>query len=327
MLSRVAECIYWMSRYIERAENVARFVDVNLNLSLDLGNSLREQWEPLVFISGDHEAFQERYGTPTRENVVDFLTFDERNPNSILACLRSARENARTVREIIPTPVWEEVNKFYFEVKSAARNGRSMDSPYEFFSQVKRTGQLMVGIMEAGMSRGEGWHFARVGRLLERADKTSRLVDVKYYILLPSISEVGTPVDITQWSALLKSTGALDMYRKTFGRITPDKVAHFLILDRDFPRAMRFCLIQAEESLHAITATPLGSFSNPAERRLGQVRSELDYAQIRDIIDQGLHEFIDRFQTKLNGVGEAMGHTFFGADPTLDGVQVMNQIQ
>jgi uncharacterized alpha-E superfamily protein len=165
------------------------------------------------------------------------------------------------------------------------------------------------------MSRGEPWHFAQMGRLLERADKTSRILDVKYFILLPSVSDVGTPLDAIQWSALLKSASALEMYRQRHGRISPDEVVSFLILDDEFPRALRFCLRGAEESLHAITGTAPTSFRNQAERRLGQLRSELDYAQVGDIIDHGLHEFIDAFQIKLNQVGEAIHTTFFAQRP------------
>jgi len=315
MLSRVADCVFWMSRYIERAENAARFVDVNLNLTLDLGGVLSNQWDPLINTSGDHEQFYARYGTATQKNALSMLAFDEQNPNSIVSCLKSARENARTIREIIAAAVWEELNKFYWFVTDAARNGQGADNPFEFFNQVKRSGQLIVGIMEATMSRGEAWHFAQMGRLLERADKTSRILDVKYYILLPSVADVGTPLDAIQWSALLKSASALEMYRKRHGRITPDEVTEFLILDAEFPRALRFCLRGTEESLHAVTGTDPGTFRNQAERRLGQLRSELDYAQIGDIIETGLHEFIDSFQRKLNLVGEAVQATFFAQRP------------
>lgn len=318
MLSRVADSVFWMSRYIERAENVARFVDVNLNLNLELGGD--EQWMPLINTTGDQALFAERFGDATQEHVVQFLTFDENNPNSVLSCLRSARENARGVREIITGGVWEEINKFYLLLNNAAQSSRaggylSGDEPHEIFDIIKRTSQTIVGIMEATMSRGEAWHFAQIGRLLERADKTSRILDVKYYILLPAPEDVGTPLDTIQWAALLRSASALEMYRKSRGGITPARVAEFLILDKDFPRALRHCLIRAEESLRAVTGTALATYSNQAERRVGQLRSELDYSQIHDIIDQGLHEFVDRFQTKLNAVGEAIHNTFFAEQP------------
>lgn len=314
MLSRVADCVFWMGRYVERAENVARFVDVNLNLTLDVGAALGEQWEPLIYTTGDQEAFFRRFPTASRNDVVKFLTFDGENPNSILSCVRSARENARGVREIIPGAVWEELNTFYLSVKTAARQ-HALDSPHAFLQHVKRSSQLIVGIQEAAMSRGEAWHFCRLGQLLERADKTSRILDVKYYILLPSVSDVGTPFDATQWSALLKSASALEMYRKTYGRITPNRVVEFLTLDPNFPRSLRFCLMAAEDSLRAITGSPSGTFRNPAERRLGQLRAELDYTSVQDIVDRGLHEFIDAFQVKVNQVGAALTDVFFAPRP------------
>ena len=153
---------------------------------------------------------------------------------------------------------------------------------------------------------------------IERADKTSRILDVKYYLLLPSAADVGTPVDTNQWVALLKSVSALEMYRKRHGRTTPTQVAEFLILDRDFPRSMHFCLIRAEESLLAITGSRPGTFRTPAEQRLGRLRSELDYGNIEEIIGGGIHEFIDGFQTRLNLVGEAIYEAFFALPPAHD---------
>jgi uncharacterized alpha-E superfamily protein len=311
MLSRVAESIYWMNRYVERAENVARFIDVNLKLSIDLGSGQNEQWSPLVYITGDQDHFIERYGAPEKRQVIEFLAFDADNPNSILSCLRSARENARTVREMISSAMWEELNKFYLTVRSAADGRRVLEPGFEFFEEIKLASHLLYGITDATMSHGEAWHFGRMARLVERADKTSRMLDVKYFLLLPTVTEVGTPLDTIQWSALLKSASALEMYRKRHGRITPTQVADFLMLDREFPRSMHFSLLKAEESLLAITGSPGGTFRSKAEQRLGRLRSELDYAHIDEIIAGGLHEFIDRFQIKLNQVGEAISETFF----------------
>jgi uncharacterized alpha-E superfamily protein len=315
MLSRAADAVYWMSRYIERAENVARFIDVNLNLMLDLPVGTSEQWAPLVHTTGDLLLFQQRYGQATKENVEAFLTFDTDNPNSILSCLRMARENARSVREIISSEMWEQVNTFYLTVRAAASEGRVMEAPHQFFTEVKMASHLFVGITDATMSHGEGWHFGRMGRLLERADKTSRILDVKYFILLPAVADVGTPFDDIQWAAVLKSASAFEMYRKRHGRLVPDRVADFLILDREFPRAMHDCIVKAEESLHAISGSPLGTFQNLAEQGLGRLRSELDYAQIQEIIASGLHEFLDAFQAKLNRVGNAICETFFALRP------------
>lgn len=315
MLSRVADCVYWMSRYLERAENVARFVDVNHILSLDLGSAGGEQWAPLVNTTGDHSKFAERYGAATQRNVINFLSFDDQNPNSVLSCLRSARENARAVRDIISSAVWEEINKFYLYVRTARDEKRLLEEPHEFFNQVKRSSQLIVGMMDATISRGEAWHFAEIGRLIERADKTSRILDVKYYILLPRVTDVGTPVDVVQWAALLKSAGALEMYRRSRGRLTPIEVVDFLLLDRHFPRAIRFCLNTAEESLRAITGTPRSTFGNEAERQIGRLRSELDFVRIEQVVQGGLHEYLDDFQDKLNAVGAAITESFFAQDP------------
>jgi uncharacterized alpha-E superfamily protein len=314
MLSRVADSIYWMSRYIERAENVARFLDVNLHLMLDLAVDEHQRWDPLVASTGDHEAFQKRHGTATQANVTHFLTFDKGNPNSILSSLRAARQNARCVREIISSEMWEQINKFYLMVQGAAGNGH-MHSPHEFFTQVKMASHLFAGVTDATMSHAEAWHFARLGRLLERADKTSRILDVKYFMLYPRAEDVGTPYDNLQWASLLRSTSSLEMYRKRFQLISPRKVADFLILDREFPRAIHYCVIKAEESLHAITGSPAMTFRDAAEQRIGRLRSELDFADVNEIIDLGLHKFLDNFQTKLNLVGEAVFETFFALGP------------
>src|SRR5439155_17472789 len=159
MLSRVADSIYWMSRYVERAENVARFIEVNLQLMLDAPAGQDQQWQPLVNITGDHEDFAKRCGAPTQPNVIEFLAFDPVNPNSILSCLRAARENARTVREIISSSMWEELNKFYLTVCSAQATANLLDSAYEFFNQIKLSSHLLEGITMATMSHGEAWHF------------------------------------------------------------------------------------------------------------------------------------------------------------------------
>lgn len=318
MLSRVADSIFWMSRYIERAENVARFIDVNMELAVDVGAETlpaNEQWAPLLATTGDDALFAKLYGEPDRHKAIDFLTFDDRNPNSILSCLRTARENARTVREMISSSMWEELNKFFLMVRSARSNPRIWDSAYEFFNDVKLSSHLLEGITMATMSHGEAWHFSRMGRLIERADKTSRILDVKYYMLLPEAHDVGTPLDTVQWSALLESASALEMYRKRFGRILPTAVADFLILDREFPRAIYFCLIKAEESLLAITGGQRGRFDSLAEKRLGRLRSQLDYTQVGEIIELGMHEFIDAFQLQLNKVGDAIHDTFFAMRP------------
>ncbi len=311
MLSRVADSVYWLSRYVERAENVARFIDVNYNLTLGETDALGNQWAPLVSTTGDQEAFEKRYGSPTRENVLQFLSFDEENPNSIVSCAAMARENARTIREIIPSVVWEELNKFFFMVRSTSRADTTLDQPQDFCERVRLASHLIVGATDATMSHGEAWHFSRLGRLLERADKTSRIVDVQYFILLPDASDVGSALDVVRWSALLKSASALEMYRRQHGKIVPKLVADFLILDRQFPRSMHFCVMRAHDSLRNITGSAAGTFQNIAEQRMGRLNANMDYTSIRDIVEKGMHQYIDDFQTQLNVIGDAIREEFF----------------
>ncbi len=315
MLSRVAEHVYWLNRYIERADNVARFVDVNFHLHLDLPGANGEQWEPLVRTTGDYDAFMAAYGSVTRENALQFLAFDLNNTNSIASCLRNARENARTIREIIPSEIWEHINTFHIMVRDAARIPAIFDSPHEFLSRVRSDSNLAIGLTESAMPRGEVWHFARLGRYLERADKTLRILDVKTFLELPSVVDVGDAMDSIQWAALLRSASAYEAYRKKHGRLEPDRVAQFLVLDREFPRAVLFCVNAVDESLHAISRTPEDGYSNRAEQRIGQLASELAYADIQTVIAEGLHEYLDALQAKLNVIGEAIFDTYFALDP------------
>jgi uncharacterized alpha-E superfamily protein len=314
MLSRVAESIYWMSRYVERAENLARFVDVTHQMTLDLPPGSQQQWEALVWASGDQKYFAEKYLQPTRENVIQFLTFDRDYTGSILSCARAARENARSVRESISSEMWEQLNQFYITVRDAAKAGQ-LPSPNEFFQYVKNSSHLFVGITVTTFSQGEAWHFARLGRVLERADKTSRILDVKYFTLLPHVHDVGTPIDDLQWSAVLRSVSGFEMYRKRHHGITPKRVVGFLVLDRLFPRAIMHCIDVADRSLHAISGSPEGTFWNVAEKRLGQLRGKLAYSTVEEIIGGGLHEFLDALQTQLNGVGSGIYDTFIAIEP------------
>lgn len=323
MLSRSAESLYWLSRYIERAENIARFIDVNLHLHLDVAIDLDDQWEPLVRVTGDWDLFVERYGEATRENVIEFLTFDPEYPNSIVSCLAAARENARGQRQIISSEMWEHVNQTYLMVRAATRE-QVQQFPHDFFNSIKLASHTFVGITTATMSHGEAWQFSHLGRVVERADKTSRILDVKYFILLPKVQDVGTPFDNVQWTALLTSASAFEMYLKRFGRVEPSDVAQFLILDRDFPRAIHFCVTEAEEAMRLITGSPEGTFANPAERCLGQLRAHLAYSHIEDVIDNGLHEFLDDVQQRLNQVDGAIYDTFFALTPASTGAMAAN---
>jgi uncharacterized alpha-E superfamily protein len=316
MLSRLADSLYWMSRYVERAENVARFIDVNTWLSLDLPTGYQEQWSPLINTTGDHALFSKLYEVASKQNVIHFLTFDTRNPNSIFSAITAARENARLARQYITLEMWEQINRFYLAIQDGARmQARGFAPTQGFFSEVQTASHLFLGTLYATMSHNEGWHFCRLGRLIERADKTSRILDTKYYLLLPSVEAVGSPYDDLMWGAVLRSTSAFEMYRKRFQQISPDRIVEFLVLDREFPRAIHYCLLSAEASLHLITGSPAGTFATPAEQHLGRVCAELNYVQVGEIIKRGLHEFLDDIQVRLNLVGDAVTNSFFALQP------------
>ena len=311
MLSRTAESVYWMSRYLERAANVARVVGVNLNLEIDLAGLAEEQWRPMVQVGGDEAAFAERYGAPTRSNVIEFLTIDRTNPNSIASCVAAARENARTVREIISSEVWQEINEFYLDVTAPEARRFALHDAVRFFGSVTRACHVVSGTKSETMEHGEAWNFGRLGRFIERADQTSRILDVKYFLLLPSASDVGRPVDDLQWSALLRSASGFEAYRRTCGLVASESVVAFLLFDRAFPRSVGYCVTQADFSLHGVTGTPMRRFANRAEQLLGRLASELDYTDAREVIGEGLHEFIDGLQDRLNQIGDAVTATFF----------------
>jgi uncharacterized alpha-E superfamily protein len=313
MLSRVADAIYWASRYVERAENVARFIDVSLNLMLESSAHTESDWMSLVLTTGDQEFFEKKYGQATAESVTQFLTFDEEYSNSILSSVSRARENARSVRDIISREMWQELNEFYLMVLQTARPKVPPEDLIDFCARVKRAGIYFEGVTNATLSRGEAFHFANVGRMLERADKTSRILDVKYFLLSPVASVTPSPTqsqaqsqtlspsqnghsDELGWNTLLNSTSALQMYRQIWHVTTPEAVSQYLLLDRNFPRSILACVRNAQESLHSISGTPLGSFENESERLLGRLRSELDYAKIEEIMEQGLHQYIDDLQ-------------------------------
>lgn len=313
LLSRVADAVYWMARYIERAENVARAIEVNFYLQLDLPGPGSNQWAPLVQTSGDGEIFQQRMGQATQSNAIEFLALDTTNLNSIASCLRAARENARSIRDTITSEMWEQINSMYWGVQQRSPGEGSQP---EFFRGIRMACHMFQGITDSTMSHNEAWHFACFGRQMERADKTSRILDVKYFMLLPTPSSVGTPYDDLQWGAVLKSVSGFEMYRQRHGRITPRDIVDFLVLDRDFPRSIHHSVSGADDALHAITGTPRGWFKCEAEQALGRLRAELDFASVEKIISDGLHEYLDDLQVKLNNVGELLPRAFFTSQTT-----------
>ncbi len=326
MLSRVADSTFWMSRYIERAENIARFINVNWNLMLDSSGMPAEiQWQPLLDATADSEIFAERYGEANAINVVKFLCFDQEYPNSIYSCMAAARENARSIREIIPIALWEQVNMFYLNVRRFAADASCLSSPHDFLSSVIADSNHFIGLSMTTMMHDEGWHFCRLGRLLERGDKTSRILDVKYYYLLPSPDDVGSSLDHIQWAALLRSASALQAYRQRYGPIQPDEIVKMLLLDREFPRGVRYCVERSKDSLQAISGTHSGTWSNEAERLCGKLEAELTYTSPDTIVDMGVHEFIDQLQTDINAIGQAIYDTFFAIHPEPTQSQTQSQ--
>src|SRR5256885_4963204 len=265
---------------------------------LDLPQGYADQWQPIVDTTGDRVPFLERYGVATQDSVVRFLAFDPENPNSIYSCVLAARENARSVRETISSEMWQQINSLYLLITGESRKAETTDLP-TFCHQVRMGCHLIHGILHVTMSHNEAWQFIRLGTLLERADKTTRILDVKYFILLPSVSDVGTPYDDVQWSAVLKSVSGFEMYRKRYGRISPERIVEFLMLDGEFPRAIRYCVSRADRSLHAVTGTPIGTFACESEQNLGRLRSELDFERVETVLATGLHEFCDALQTKM----------------------------
>jgi uncharacterized alpha-E superfamily protein len=315
MLSRVADSLYWMSRYIERAENNARILDVNLQLLLDLGNQsaaeVFEHWAPVIASLEETELFDSLYAKPAGKSVTEFVTMQKKNPNSIFSCLSQARENARTTREQISSEMWEQINRLYLFVRSDGAKKLLRTSPHEFCKRIITGSHLFQGITDATMTHGEGWEFIRIGTLLERADCTSRILDVKYHILLPSGENVGGNIDTIQWMAVLKSCSALEAYCKLYvSQVAPWKVAEFLITHRDFPRSIRYCIDSLDIALHRISGAPETQFANEAERLSGRLRSDVDYVTIGEIFAFGLHQYLEAIQQRLVEVSEAMHDTY-----------------
>lgn len=319
MLSRVANSIYWTNRYMERVENYARFVAVNFNLALDLPPNAEEQWDPLLVATADHSNFYRYYDYPSRENVIYFMTFDKRNPNSIVSCLLAARENARTIRETISREMWESINSLHLRLQhlSQTQTTAPPDKMQDFFDDIKNSCLLYHGIVDSTFTRNEAWHFGRLGRFLERADKSSRFLDVKYFTLVQDPENTNYTLELMISSAVLKSVSAYNMFRQTHKALNRSNIASFLILDRHFPRSIVYSLLQAETSLYAIAGCiPSMGAGNIAEKTLSKLRSDIEYSSEEEIFKNSLHHYLDRFQTRNNEVDNAIFETYFGLKPT-----------
>ena len=310
MLSRVADSLYWMARYLERAEHTARLLDVNLNLMLDeSSHSAEHRWLRLLHALGRprHVKWE---GNPF--HLTQALACDTENKSSVLSCIIKARENARHVREQTSTEQWHRLNSLYLEVtrpelRDTMLNDPSGDGPATFLQQVMESVHQFQGVTDSTMSHGEGWHFIQVGRYLERADSSSRILDLKYHILLPHGEQVGGAIDTVQWQAVLKSCSAFEAYRKLHpGQVLPWSVAEFIILHDTFPRSIHFCAEAVDAALHRISGSDRSHYSNEAERLAGRLCSDLHYTTIGEIFRVGLHEYLDGIQGRLNAVSGAM---------------------
>ncbi len=318
MLSRVADALFWMSRYYERAENTARLIDVNINMMLDMGNVLGEEssstryWNPIIGISSPFGEFRQRYPRTTQEAAIEWMSFGQGNPNSILNCIRSARENARAMRGNISSEMWEQINTTYLDLRETSAADIRREGAHQYFRRIREASQLFQGLVETTMRRDEGWQWIKIGSYLERADATTRLVDVKYHILLPSLEEVGGPIDNVQWMAVLKSCSAYEAYQRHYAaRITPSRVAEFLVLDRTFPRAVRFCFDQMHWSLRSIGIEHGEMGEGPAEIVASNVRRTLQETTMNSIIQFGLHQYMTQLQGDCAEVSSKISQRYF----------------
>jgi len=311
MLSRVADSLYWLARYIERAENNSRILDVNLQVTLDDDSSGddsdKQDWEPILASLEDQKLFHSLYAVTNAETVCEFVTFAKENPNSIRSCVAGARENARTVREYISSEMWERINSLYLWINSTDARQLFASSAIDFFRQVVDYSHQFHGTTNATLTHGEGWNFLQIGKYLERADSVSRILDLKYHILLPRGEEVGGNVDTVQWQAVLKSCSAFEAYRKLHtGSVAPWSVAEFIILHDSFPRSIRFCAEGLDAAFHRISGSARTHFANEAERLSGKLLSDLNYATIADIFKIGLHQYLDGIQFRLIEISGAL---------------------
>jgi uncharacterized alpha-E superfamily protein len=314
MLSRVANSIYWMNRYIERVENYARFVSVNINLSYDLPGMISEQWGLLLEATHDKATYDKLYSEETEDKIIYFITFDPLNPNSIYNTLGNARENARTVKETLPKEIWEHLNSFYLSFKQFSTNKKlDFEELPKFYENIKQQCQLFAGMIDGTLQRDEAYYFANMGKFLERADKTSRFLDIGYFNF-QSISDVKTvnPQDLLVWSAVLKSVSAFNMYRQQYKSLKQENIIEFLIKDRDFPRAICHSIKKAEYAIYRISGTrPQDSYSNEAEKAVTQLKHEIDFTETGEIIKYGLHKFLNNFQVKNNNIDQEIFKVYF----------------
>ncbi len=306
MLARVVENVFWLTRYLERAENTARLIGVNTNLLLDLPGGIAPGWLPLVDISGNRAEFDARGTKGEERDVVQFLMAEEKNPGSIATSLRMARENARTLREILPAEAWELLNQFFADFTKDLPTGINKRSRFEFLKRIVITLQTIAGMLDGTMNRNDAYTFARIGRNLERADMTSRIVDVRSAQLLPAETPELRPFETVQWMSVLKSLSGYQMYRlKMRTRVRRDDVLQFLLRDDEFPRSCRFCLTQVEASLATLPR------SEGVLEVLQGAERFIDRAALATLDQPGMHALIDEIQLHISNVHARLAGIYF----------------
>jgi uncharacterized alpha-E superfamily protein len=310
MLSRVADRIFWMSRQMERAENTARILGVTSNLVLFGTEDVQDQnmLAPLS-ITGTEETYFERHDKLTLPAVVEFLALDEKNPSSIYSCLKGARENAHAVRWQITSEMWETLNATWLEVRAMPRGRVTGAGATQFFDWVKDRSHLFRGVTYGTIVRGEAFDFSRLGTFLERADNTARILDVKYHILLPSVADVGGALDYYQWAALLRSVSAFETYRALYrDQIFPIKVAQLLVLERRMPRSLSACFNEITEAMERMR----GQSDLAAKRLAYELQARLTYADIEEVFQNGLHEFLTSCLEDIGELGSRVQRAYLG---------------
>lgn len=312
MLSRIAESLFWLARYMERAEDTARILDVNYHMLLEQSqDSYHLRWEPLIVMAGEENLFRRLYSEVNAENVFEFLAFRPDNPSSVIQCIAKARENARTIRDCISREMWEDINGLYHMVGRFHPREEIVAGPHRFCDKIKFATHRFHGVTDATLPRDEGWQFLRIGWSLERSEMTSRLVDVQYQNLLDEPHSMGTP-DNHQWMAVLRSVGAVEAYHRQYhSSIEPEKVAGMLILQPQHPRSIRFSTTEVQSGLRAISGSERGSYANEAERLAGKVVDRLSYDKIEEIFKQGLHSYLNELSAMFSAIGSDIARNYF----------------
>ena len=299
LLSRYAESLFWLARYMERVENLARILDVTDTFVRHGAD--QSGWRSVIQINADEAKFLERYGEANAETVARFYLVDRDNPTSIASTLFYARENARTLRPLISTEMWAQINVFYNKVRLLTEADAAPSRVSGLCAYFKEQCQAHAGITDGTFFRDQGWAFYCIGKYIERGDQTSRLVDIKYHTLLPSVEDVGTALDASQWHALLRAASGYHAFRRIYpSGMTPSSVAGFLLLNHSFPRSVVLCVRQIEVYLTQLSSGYGLRGVHDAQERLDELRAALLDQSIQEILSRGLHEFLDWVQQQFN---------------------------